>query len=179
MGLDSFGGSSNEEDASSNNRGGSGKEYYRFSRSEFEDFLDNSGYSWFVLSAEDDQNMTFSKEVVYYIPIWDHDELGIRIYSTIDKRSQMARDKGNDAIRCVIWSDEAERPIGGRKKTLRIQTWEKNLKKKIDSLKKEWKSYVTDCDECGSWMVEREGEYGAFLGCIEYPDCENTKQIDD
>jgi|TARA_R100001530_G_scaffold136211_1_gene115815 hypothetical protein len=33
------------------------------------------------------------------------------------------------------------------------------------------------CDLCGSDMKLRTGEYGKFLGCSNYPDCKNTKQL--
>jgi ssDNA-binding Zn-finger/Zn-ribbon topoisomerase 1 len=26
-------------------------------------------------------------------------------------------------------------------------------------------------------MIEREGKYGTFLGCLSYPQCTNTKKI--
>jgi DNA topoisomerase-1 len=32
------------------------------------------------------------------------------------------------------------------------------------------------CDVCGSDMVVREGKFGAFYACINYPTCKNTKQ---
>ncbi len=32
------------------------------------------------------------------------------------------------------------------------------------------------CEICGSDMVIREGKYGAFYACVNYPECKNTKQ---
>ncbi len=39
---------------------------------------------------------------------------------------------------------------------------------------------VTDvvCDKCGAKMVEREGKYGKFLACPNYPKCKNIKNLD-
>ncbi|MGN1208113.1 MAG: topoisomerase DNA-binding C4 zinc finger domain-containing protein, partial [Christensenellales bacterium] len=39
---------------------------------------------------------------------------------------------------------------------------------------------VTDivCDKCGAKMVEREGRFGKFLACPNYPKCKNIKNID-
>ncbi len=39
---------------------------------------------------------------------------------------------------------------------------------------------VTDivCDKCGAKMVEREGKFGKFLACPNYPKCKNIKNID-
>ncbi len=33
------------------------------------------------------------------------------------------------------------------------------------------------CPRCGGTLKLREGQYGKFLGCINYPDCKFTKQI--
>ncbi len=33
------------------------------------------------------------------------------------------------------------------------------------------------CEKCGSRMVMRNGRYGSFLACSNYPSCKNTKQI--
>mgnify|MGYP005798783541 CR=1 FL=1 len=35
------------------------------------------------------------------------------------------------------------------------------------------------CDKCGSNMVIREGKYGKFLGCSNYPNCKNIKPYED
>ncbi len=34
------------------------------------------------------------------------------------------------------------------------------------------------CEKCGSQMVYKNGRFGRFLACINYPDCKNTKTID-
>ena len=34
------------------------------------------------------------------------------------------------------------------------------------------------CDKCGANMLIREGKYGKFLACPNYPKCKNTKQLD-
>ena len=38
---------------------------------------------------------------------------------------------------------------------------------------------VTDviCEKCGANMVEREGKYGKFLACPNFPKCKNIKDI--
>ncbi len=40
---------------------------------------------------------------------------------------------------------------------------------------------VTDvvCEKCGAFMVVRNGRYGKFLGCPNYPKCKNIKNIDE
>lgn len=130
------------------------------------------------MRGPDSSYRQFDQELVYDIPL-DEPNLSIYLFSSINSRTEQARDKGTDAIRTVIWDHDAGRPIGGKKRTNRIKTWRKNLKKKILELHNEWGEHVTECDVCGSWLVEREGEYGKFLGCTNYPDCHNTEQIDE
>ena len=33
------------------------------------------------------------------------------------------------------------------------------------------------CPKCGGILVEREGKYGKFLGCSNYPKCKYMKKI--
>lgn len=154
---------------------GSQKEYVQPSKEEFEECLEATGHNWRI----DDKAPT--REYVYdcheFMP--NHTGIVLRVYSTIDERSDLARSKGSDAIRLVAFNRNVMRPMGGRKKTLRIKTWCKNLRKKIESMFDEFGDYVTECEECGGWMVVREGKYGEFLGCSNYPDCDNTKEIGD
>lgn len=35
------------------------------------------------------------------------------------------------------------------------------------------------CDKCGQDMAIKEGRFGKFLACTGYPDCRNTKQVDE
>ena len=45
-----------------------------------------------------------------------------------------------------------------------------------------WKMEHTSsetCPKCGSVMYIREGKYGNFLGCSNYPNCKHTKKITD
>lgn len=153
---------------------------------EFQEFL-SEHYAW--ERNYTDASLNFYGEIVYTIdsdkPDDPHEihqienrDLELRVFSSIDKRTGEGRPKGQDAIRTTIWSLEWDRPIGGRTRTHRIKTWRNNLKKKIDSLLHDWRGEVTRCGECGNWMVVREGRYGEFLGCLGYPECDNTKEIE-
>jgi len=59
----------------------------------------------------------------------------------------------------------------------------KNVKPlpEIESDKKQTKEFVIaegiHCDICGKEMVIREGKYGRFYGCIDYPKCKGIKPI--
>jgi DNA helicase-4 len=36
---------------------------------------------------------------------------------------------------------------------------------------------TTACPACDDgWLVERKGRYGAFLGCVRYPDCSGKEK---
>lgn len=155
------------------------RKYERIAEEDFENFLDSLWYDWHEANPNDDGFRKFSREKVYSIPpLSNIDGVTVLIFSTIDHRTGKARDKGQDAIRCVVWSTELNKPIGGKKKTLRIETWKSNLKPKIEDLVEETSSYIKSCSSCEiGWLVEREGQYGEFLGCVRYPDCDHTEQI--
>lgn len=170
MGLNDFsaGGGQTETSGSRN--------YVQPTKEEFEECINSAreDIEWVI------DEKAPSKEYVYdshdFMP--DYNGIVLRIYSTIDRRSDKARSKGADAIRLLAFNRHAMKPMGGRVKTLRIETYCKNLTSKINSLFEEYEQYVTQCEECGAWMVIREGRYGDFLGCTNYPDCEYTEQIE-
>lgn len=182
MGLGSFKGGDDDSEENTQKSRDAGK-YRRITEEEFEDFLDSLWYNWHEANPDDDGFRKFSREKVYSIPPLNtrvDDAVTILVFSTIDVRTGKARDKGQDAIRSVIWDTNLQKPIGGRKKTLRIQTWKSNLRPKLEELVEETSSYLHSCSECGvGWMVKRDGPYGEFLGCVRYPKCENKEQIED
>ena len=52
-----------------------------------------------------------------------------------------------------------------------------NDKKKI-SLSSTLEESDVKCEKCGSLMVYKNGKFGKFLACPNYPECKNTKTID-
>ena len=52
-----------------------------------------------------------------------------------------------------------------------------NDKKKI-SLSSTLEESDVRCEKCGSLMVYKNGKFGKFLACPNYPECKNTKTID-
>lgn len=146
------------------NRSKSSKKFVEISREEFENFLDNDApYYWKIVNTDAGEIVYETEEFMFEYP-----DVTLRIFSTIEKGVGISRGKGDDAIRTVIWTKDKEHPIGGRTKTLRIQTWKKNLLKKIKSLSNEWQNYVDPCPQCNGWLVKREGKNGEFLGCINW-----------
>lgn len=155
------------------------KKYKEITRNEFEEFLNENGYDWSFVHQKmnPDQLRNFTGELVYQVSGIEESDLKLLVFSSIDTRTEKSRPKGSDAIRTVIWSKKHQRPVGGKTRTHRIGTWRSNLRPKIEELLDEWGKHVVECDECGGWLVKREGEYGEFLGCVNYPDCDNTQQV--
>ena len=50
---------------------------------------------------------------------------------------------------------------------------------KMENLKPKPQETDIVCDKCGAKMVIREGRYGRFLACSNYPKCKNTKPLDE
>jgi hypothetical protein len=145
---------------------GSARQYSSFSQAEFEQKLGS-----LANFSQADHSGT---ELAYDIPL-PVDSLSVRVFSTLQDGE--ARSCGSDAIRCVVWDHELEQPVGGRKKTLRIQTWWKNLSGKIEDLVLNWRDYSRSCPDCGSRLVLRDGKHGEFFGCSSYPDCYHTEDV--
>ncbi|HIP93120.1 MAG TPA: hypothetical protein EYH39_01775, partial [Desulfurobacteriaceae bacterium] len=38
---------------------------------------------------------------------------------------------------------------------------------------------VKPCPKCNSYLVIREGKFGKFLGCLNYPKCKYTEKYDE
>lgn len=148
--------------------------YTPITREEFEEVLDKT--TEYEVATD-----SHGKEVAYDIDL-PHPELTVRIFSTLV--AGQARGCGEDAIRCVIWHEGKDVPVSGREKTLRIgptpsnpQGWKGNLVPKIADLMYNWQErYYGDCPDCGGVLQLKEGQYGEFLGCSNYPDCEHTEQ---
>jgi hypothetical protein len=144
------------------------RRYTNIAQDEFEEFLDD--FAQFEEVDMDDVN-----EVVYSIDL-PTDDLELRVFSTLQNGS--ARDRGDDAIRNVVWSLEDDRPVSGRRKTLRIESWRSNLRPKIQDMALNWREAINPrCDECEAWMARRESEHGEFWGCSNYPNCRHTIDI--
>lgn len=181
MGItDYMNGDDNEEDSNEKEKA----KYERLEKTDMVKFLNrlerdhDISWSYADMKGQDSQYRGFDYELVYEIEL-PAPNLSIYLFSSISARTGKARDKGSDAIRTVIWDHKANRPIGGKKRTNRIKTWEKNLKKKVLALIDEWRTVVVGCSVCDGWMIEKEGEYGKFRGCTNYPECHNTENIED
>lgn len=147
------------------------------SRSTFERFMDNISRQ-LNCQWEEVENKQ-SGEVIYDLTGGNlPDELSVRIFSTISKRTGKSRNTGTDSIKTVLIHTPSSDHVGGKKRTNRIETWDENLREKVEDLVKNYDDVGTICEECDSWMVLKSGPYGKFLGCSQYPDCENKVSLD-
>lgn len=119
----------------------------------------------------------WSGEIIYEA-YSKHETYTIRVYSSLGKRSGRARDKGYDAIRVVLIHTDSGRPLMKQRRVNRIQTYCKNLRKRIRNIVGD-KDDLTYCHKCGSVMVlrERKSDGNRFYGCVQYPDCKGTKSF--
>lgn len=54
----------------------------------------------------------------------------------------------------------------------------KDIDNKISKCKNDECDFESElCSDCNDYMIEREGQYGRFLGCLSYPKCSHTKKI--
>jgi hypothetical protein len=168
MALENFTSTDSTDNSTAENK----RKSQMFTRDRFEEVLGQTDYDW----ERVDYNWT--REWVYEVGSSDGGFV-MRIYSSVDKRNGKSRPKDGDAIRLVVLYGEDHEPVLREKRTNRIKTWPKNLKKKIDNIKQR-KDDIAFCDECGSVMVIRENSESGdkFYGCGNYPKCTNTKSID-
>lgn len=163
MGLESF----RKETSTSQS------EYSTITKEDFDEFIESLPYDF------KEKRTNNCREYIYELNnVVDGDpSIILRIYSTISVDTNESREKGKDAIRTVLQKRSTNKPVGGRTKTLRIPTWRKNLRGKIQSLVEDTKEHYNPCEECGSYLVKRSGKNGDFLGCLNYPDCDNTQSL--
>jgi len=142
-------------------------EYREFTKDEFENALGRIGHF-----NEVDHEGAY--QVVYAFTVDADVPLEVRVFSTIQFGS--ARDCGNCAIKTVLWHTKLDKVVSARPKTLRINNVFDNLIPKIESLLESWREeYKGYCPECEDGIItEKEGEYGLFCACDEYPSCTFT-----
>jgi len=93
-------------------------------KEKFEEILPNN-----FLVVEDSK----CKEIIYELDTKNSD-INVRVYSTVDIRTNETRGLGQDAIRIVFWDTKNDRPIGKGKKILRVEgktTIQERIKNRI------------------------------------------------
>lgn len=166
MTLEDFKAGSTGQSSSENKR-----KSQMFTKERFEEVLAETEYSWEI------KDYDWTNEWVYEVGS-GKGKFVMRVYSSVDKRSNESREKDSDAIRLVVLHEETNKPVLSEKRTNRIKTWPKNLKQKISNIE-ERRNDLEWCGECSSVMLIRENSQSGeeFYGCSSYPECTNTKPM--
>lgn len=145
--------------------------YKRINKAEFEDCLDKTDLHFQVV------NYDWTGELIYEA-YSKNETFTIRVYSSLNKHSGAARDKGSDAIRVVLLHTESGRPLMKNRRVHRIQTFCKNLRQRIRKVV-DSKGQLRYCPRCDGLMVIRQNnsDGNKFYGCLNYPECEGTRSI--
>jgi len=139
--------------------------YTNITKSEMQNFLGELGFSEVVIP--NCKESVFAKRIDKNgIP------LSMRIYTGIVESE--SRGCGEDAIRVNVFAktlkNELKKVVSCRRVN-RVSGWRKNLESRIHEVFH--KSPSQSCN-CGNPMVLREGKFGEFLGCTNYPECKQT-----
>jgi DNA topoisomerase-1 len=139
--------------------------FTNITKSEMQDFLGNLGFA--EITIPNCNESVFAKRIdKNVIP------LSMRIYTGIV--SSESRGCGEDAIRVNVFAktlkNELKKVVSCRRVN-RVSGWRKNLESRIHEVFH--KSPSQSCN-CGNPMVLREGKFGEFLGCTNYPECKQT-----
>jgi hypothetical protein len=103
----------------------------------------------------------------------------IRIYSSVDRRTNTTRNSGQDAIRVTLFDLFKERPVKVEKRVNRTQNALVNMRARAREM---WQ-YVSNkknvCPSCQSLLVKRTAKRTRkqFLGCSSYPECKHTQDL--
>jgi len=141
--------------------------YVEITLKEFLGFLEDGYFNYNeVLHSAD------TKEYVFEIPASENTLL--RIFSSIDMRSNVSRDRGKDAIRLVLINKEFDVPVIRSQKTLRMANWKDHLSRKINYVLGYIEYFDRACPYCNSPLFLRKGVNGDFWSCSKYPECDYT-----
>ena len=142
--------------------------FTNITKSEMQDFLSTLGFA--EISIPNCNESVFAKRIDKNgIP------LSMRVYTGIV--ASESRGCGEDAIRVNVFArtlkNETKKVVSCRRVN-RVEGWRKNLQSRIHEVFH--KSPSQSCN-CGNPMLLREGVFGEFLGCTNYPECKQTKNI--
>ena len=103
----------------------------------------------------------------------------IRIYSSIDRRTNTTRDSGQDAIRVTLYDLFKERPVKVEKRVNRTQNALSNMRERAREMWQYVSTRNNICPTCQSLLVKRTAKRTKkqFLGCSNYPECKHTQDI--
>jgi len=140
--------------------------YQEISIDEMNEFMETRDFKQIVVPG--------THEIVFAKVVKDKPDLELRLYSSVNYGG-VSRGVGKDAIRFVIYSTKHCRGIGSDARVYRVQGWRDNMEKRLQSINEQVEKGLLRC-RCGEWMVLREGKFGRFYGCVNYPDCKETRK---
>lgn len=112
-------------------------------------------------------------EYIYILDIKNKD-MKIKIWSTVDTKTERSREKGEDTIKvALVYSKDMTKILYQTHNTKRTDNWESNLTNKINEVLDIAKN-IKRCEKCSSPMIKKKGKYGYFYGCINFPKCNYT-----
>jgi hypothetical protein len=147
--------------------------YCPFTKDSFDLLMSEMGFVEFPMSGVHEY---VYQRIIHNGP-FPSDRFAVRIYSTVDVRTQMTRENGADAIRIVLFDIKRQRSVldWTTKRTFNAFA---NTKLRA---KDAW-GYVMKaehhCATCSALMVERKSTRGSFLGCTNFPECHAVRQLE-
>jgi hypothetical protein len=156
-------------------------QFTKFSKNEFEQYLGvdsntgkplPNGMGFYRIKVDGTWEYVYSKLVDTELNI------SLRIMSTVSQQTGMARDKGEDAIRVLLfWRPDANSkpiPIGMGKSVKRTQNWRQNLDERLAM----WDDMLGPHCKCGAPTVRklRRSDNQPFFGCVKWPNCPAEKE---
>ena len=143
----------------------------RFSKSEFEAVLptdkDTGDPLWMYYAFD-------KGEHTYLVPLEDK-RIAVLIRSSIEMTGRAAP-TGNDSIRLVLINSLTGQPLAKKIDawTQRTYGWQDRMLEKIATLYRKGLSMV-NCPQCDKGVLsQRDGKFGVFYGCSNYPRCKYT-----
>lgn len=154
------------------------KKFCPISREEFENYLkqyyfrefSNEEYKVNWVLSRDGNEWKLSDipifEICYIIPL--SDKYCIKVYSTIDKSTLMARKKGDDSIKLVTARLSDLKPVKGKYSHIqRIFSWRDNFEQRINKILEDLGNNL-ECDCGGRYRMLKNRSNINFLGCTKY-----------
>jgi len=109
-------------------------------------------------------------EHTYIVHVPDR-HVGILVRSSV-RYDDVSADAGEDSIRLTLINTATGKPLAKKIDawTQRTTGWQERMVEKIRMLYTKGLE-MQNCPQCNGVLVERNGKYGKFMGCSNYPRC--------
>ena len=103
----------------------------------------------------------------------------IRNFSSIDKRTNITRNSGQDAIRVTLYDLIKDRPVRVEKRVHRTKNALTTMRERARDMWKYVANKSNTCPDCKSLLVKRTAKRTKkdFMGCSNFPECKHTQDI--